>query len=152
MTTPFGQIPANAPLNDVFSAYDGVGGTAIAAAVTVPLTAEHIVSSATYTLSGNQVTIHESDDYELTYGVSFIVPSGNVRAQAQAWIERDSVELAGTRIMLYCRLNQCGASGSVQIYLPLVQDDVIRIRAQRTVSSGAVQCVANGSRLALRRL
>ena len=146
-----GQVKSDEPLNDIFSGYDATGGTAITGATTITITNEHLVSSATFSLANNEVTV-QAGDYEVTFGASMIVSTGNARTQGQAWLERNGVEVAGTRTALYCRQANHGATGSAQIFLTCAQDDVLRIRGQRTAGSGALTTLANGSRLALRKL
>lgn len=152
MTTPIGQRLSDELLNDVFSGYDGPGGTSVVAAdTTIPLTAEHIASSATYDLSAGEITVNEAGDYELTYACSLTVLT-NARTQGQSWVEVDGSEVAGTRALQYCRQANHGATGGAQVYVALSPGDVVRIRARRTAGGGTLSAVANGSRLVLRRL
>ena len=151
MSASLGSKKSNEPLNDVFSGYDGPGGTTIVAATTVPLTNEHRASSATFSLAGNEVTVTKQDAYEVTFSCSAMVQT-NARTQGQAWLEVNGAEVAGTRVNLYCRQANHGATGSAQVFLDLDEDDVVRIRAQRTAGAGTLEATSNGSRLTLRRL
>lgn len=151
MLTRFGQTDSDNYLNNVFSGYDAAGGRSITTATTVAIDTEHFASSGTYTLASGEVTINEVGTYEVNAGVTIQSTSG-ARTQVQMWVERNGVEIPGTRMMAYCRQASHGASGSAQFCLDLNQGDVIRIRAQRTAGSGVVQSLANGSRLTLRKL
>lgn len=152
MTTKIGEAKSDDLLNDIFSGYDGLGGTDLTAVSTVPIALEHLVSSGTYTLANGEVTVTTTGSYEVTFGVSVEVPSGNSRTQSQSWLERNDIEVPGTRCYHYCRQANHGATGSAQIFLSLAAGDTLRIRAQRTAGGGNLAAGANGSRLALRRL
>lgn len=151
MPSTFGQIRANDLLNDVFSGYDPTGGVTVAGSpITVGIANEHTVSSPRFSLSNGEVTVNVTDTYEIVYSASVL---GGGRAQAQAWLELNSVEIPGTRSALYARMANHGATGTAQIFFALSVGDTIRIRVQRTAgSSNAVRTLANGSRLALKRL
>lgn len=152
MSTTVGSAKSDALLNDVFSGYDPTGGQAIAPGpATIALSAEHLPSSATYSLAADEVTVNEDGAYELTFGVTLTVAT-NARTQGQAWLEMNGSEVAGTRVMLYCRQANHGATGSAQVFMNLTDGDVLRIRAQRTAGAGSLTTLANGARLALRRL
>ena len=152
--TSFGSRRSDEPLNDVFSAYNAVAADVAATVVTLPIDTEHVVSGATFELANGEVTVKVAGNYELTFGSTLWMPagSGSDRTQGQAWLERNAVELPGTRCMHYCRLQHFGATGSAQIFAYVSVDDVLRIRAQRTAGTGVMSALASGSRLALRRL
>ena len=152
MPNSFGQRQADEMLNDTFSGYDSTGGTTVVATpVTVTLDAEHLVSGPDFSLSGDEVTVSGAGDFDITLSWTCSVLT-NARTQGQAWLERNGVEVPGTRIMTYCRQANHGATGTAEISLALADGDVLRIRAQRTAGGGTLSCLANGSRLKVRRL
>ena len=148
-----GSWLSDSPLNDVFSGHNGATTQDYTAtATTMPLTTEHVVSSATYDLTNNEVTINETGTYEVTYSASAIVSTGSSRSQGQSWLERNGTEVAGTRVYQYCRLANNGATGSAQVYVSITAGDTLRVRSQRTTGAGTLRAPANSIRLALRRL
>ncbi len=152
--TTVGAAKSDSLLNDVFSGYQSAGGTTFAAtATTIPITDEHFASSASFSLSAGEVTVSSSapERYEITYGVGCLVGT-SARTQAQSWLEVNGVEVGGTRCALYCRQANHGATGSAQIFLQLADGDTVRVRAVRTAGGGTLSSLANGTRLALRRL
>ena len=152
MTERFGQRRADEMINDTFSGYDSSGGTTVVATpVTVTLDAEHLPSSADFSLASNEVTVSGAGDFDITMTWSCMVTT-NARTQGQAWLERNGVEVPGTRVLNYCRQANHGATGTAEISLALADGDVLRIRAQRTAGGGTLSCLADGSRLKIRRL
>lgn len=137
-------------LNHVFSGYDSTGGTAVTTATTVPIDAEHMPSSETYSISNGEVTVNDSGYFKVHFGVSLIVGT-SARTQCQAWLENNGVEIPGTRVLMYCRLTNMGATGSVSLFLNCNHGDTLRIRAQRTSGSGTITALQDGSRLSVRK-
>ena len=140
--------------SDVFSAYNSITGpTFTTTPETVPLDTEHRPSSDTYVLGSpvGELEVTEDDIYEVTYSCS-TRPTTNSRTQGQAWLELNGTEVEGTRILMYCRQANYGATGSSQIYLDLQAGDVLRVRAQRTAGGSTLTFHIGGSRLTLRRL
>lgn len=156
MSGPFGQRKSDELINDPFSAYDGTGGTTVVGtAVTVPLTLEHVVSSANYSLANNELTLNKTDRFEITFSITATVTT-NARTQGQGWLERWNgttwSEVPGTRVWLYCRRTNHGATGSRQIFYDLASGNRLRLRIQRTAGGGTLSLAANGSALAVRTL
>ena len=150
--TVFGDIPANAPLNDVCSAYDAVGGLSVDATPrTVEMTATHVISGTFSVVNGEiSVSVAAPTNFEITFSATALGLSAT-RSQVSAWLERNGTEVPGTRIELYCRITAMGATGGGQVYLQLADGDTVRIRCQR-VAGGAISTRASGSRLAVRKL
>lgn len=135
---------------DGFSAYDSGGALPITAPATVGLDAEHFVSSSTFALASGVVTVAETGLYALDWAVS-VTGGGNARTQVACWVERNGVEVSGTRALLYARMASHGGSGGGSVFLSLDAGDSVRLRAQRTAGSGAVTSAANGSRLRIEK-
>ena len=140
--------------NDAISAYNPLAGPSLVLATAptpVPLTAEHGVSSDTFDLANDEVEVTVGGRYEINADASVISVGGN-RTQAQGWIERNGVEIPGTRMLFYCRQNNHGASASKQIKFNLAADDTVRLVIDVTAGTGTVQALANGCSLTLRRM
>ena len=133
-----------------FSAHNASNSVNVAgAAITLPITDTHVINNGIFSLANDEVTILEGGDYEVSYSCSLLASSSS-RSQAQAWLEVNSAEVGGTRTAMYCRLTNMGATGSSHVILSLALNDVVRVRALRTLGASVLTCVPNGVRLTLR--
>lgn len=138
-TGPQGPAGAGA-IYDVHSGY-GANSAAITAAVTLPMASNHS-TTATYSVASDEVSVGQTADYTIDMSVTTWSTSGG-RTQMQAWLERNGVEIAGTRVYLYCRQTNHGASGHERVTLALTSSDALRVRCQRTAGTGVVIGNAN---------
>lgn len=114
-------------------------------ATTVGLDINRQETSA-FTRSGDEVTINTPGDYAVQYDVTLDEDS-SPPATIEAWLELNSVEIAGTRGRIYHDDPNEEGSTHALIIATLAATDVIRIRAQRIASSEDCNTHANGVRL-----
>jgi len=142
VTIPGGGGGAAAEFADY---YANAATTITGAAVTVGLDVNR-QETAAFTRSGDEVTINTDGDYGVQYDVT-LDEIAAPPATIEAWLELNSVEIAGTRGRIYH--DDPDEEGSTHAFIipSLVNTDVIRIRAQRV--NGAQDCDthANGVRL-----
>lgn len=132
---------------DEFSAYEVSAGAGFTGtAVTLPIGSEHFSSSSNYTLASDEVTIATAGRYHITADFAFEISSGSGSNEVQAWLEIDTVEVAGTRSLVSVRE---GATGTITLILDIAASEVLRIRAIRTVGTATLATVANGVRLTM---
>lgn len=122
---------------DVFSGY-GAAGVTVSAVQNLPIDTTSITPSASYSLSGDEVTINTAGEYTIEAFVSSEHTSGSARTQLKAWVEINGVRMlpAHLDIMMYLRLDNYAASGNQKLTRSLAVGDVVRVRCQRTASSG----------------
>lgn len=155
MAQNFGQVGAGELLNDVFSGYNSVQQSSFSVATLLEIDGEHIPSSDNYTLNlDGSVTVNFNGTVEVDCDVTLRHLGGvsNNRTRAESWVERDGVEILGTRCDHYLRQANFGATGTSQFYVAVTVGDAIRVMGQRTGGTGEPGVPANGLRLALRRL
>jgi len=102
--------------------------------------------TAAFTRSGDEVTINTDGDYAVQYDVTLDEDSAPP-ATIEAWLELNSVEIAGTRGRIYHDDPNEEGSTHALIIASLVNTDVIRIRAQRVNETEDCNTHANGVRL-----
>jgi len=139
-------------VSDSYGVYDSTGGqTFTGSPVTVNLDAQYATPSATYSLVNSEVTVNETSRYWVSYTIT-IESSAGGRTNAQAWLELNGSPIAGTRVSLYCRQVNHGASGGHSFPINLISGDVLRIRVVRSIGIGTLAMELNGSNLSLMRI
>ena len=137
---------------DSISAYDAAGGGSIVAApATLPMDSVHRPHSSTFELVNGEVIVRRTAAYEVQFDATLAITTGTSRSHGEAWLEVNGVEVPGTRICLYCRMASHGATGTARVELDLQEDDVVRIRVERTIGGATLVRRADGSRLKMRR-
>lgn len=135
---------------DVISSYDGVGGVTFAATpITIDLSADHRTPGASFDRTGGEVTVQTAGLYEIDFAAS--AASLGSRTEAEAWLEVNGVEIAGTRGLIYARQANHGATPHRKLWLDLTAGQVVRIRAQRIAGSSNLSTRANASGLVMRK-
>jgi hypothetical protein len=137
--------------NNSFSAYNAVGGLTFAGATTLVLDTERFVSSALYTLAGNEVTVNDDGRYLVHYFTTF-ERVGNSRGGAISFLERNAVQEPGTITEIYIRSAGYGTNGAVTAILDLTAADVLRVRGQVLLGGGSASQIAEGTGLTIMKL
>jgi hypothetical protein len=88
---------------------------------------------------------------EVEVGVK--VSIGSSPSTAEAWIERNAIELPGTRLPLYCREVTIGNNSGSTSWLGLIQaNDIFRAMCVRVAGSNTLVTGANACRLRATRV
>ena len=128
--------------------YYATGVTTItSSALTVGLDVNRQQSSG-FTRSGGEVTCNTPGDYVINYDL-VLDDTESSPAVIEAWLEKNTVEIPGTRGRIYHDDPQEEGSTSGLIIESLVATDVIRLRAIRISGSPDIDSHANGVRLSL---
>jgi len=128
------------------SAYETTSTSVVGGPVTIPFDAEHVPATGGLVLAGGEVTVGNDGLYAIDWGVT-ATEFGGGRSSAQFWLEVNTVEVPGSRGMIYIRQNNHGTTCAGSIFLELLQGDAVRVRGTRTNGSGPTVTLANGSRL-----
>ena len=149
---PQGDPGVDAVVGEYASFYQSTGGiTAIAAtAVTLNLSSTQTNSNATvFALAANELTVNKTATFKITAD-SYINNSSTARVEYGLWLEKDGVEVAGTRHASYQRGYDSGQSQSMTTILDITSGEVLRIRIQRTDGTGTTGYQDdNGTRLTI---
>jgi len=119
--------------------------------VTVATTAERRASAGFQVGVGGEVTVSTAGRC-LVRGYCSVLGGSGGRQQAEAWLEHNAVEVLGTRGELYRRNTTTGGTCAMEAELDLLASDVVRLRVQVTLGTGAVNTRANGSAIVLERI
>lgn len=149
---PQGDPGVDAVVGEYASFYQSTGGiTAIAAtAVTLNLSSTQTNSNATvFALAANELTVNKTATFKITAD-SYINNSSAARVEYGLWLEKDGVEVAGTRHASYQRGYDSGQSQSMTTIIDITSGEVLRIRIQRTDGTGTTGYQDdNGTRLTI---
>ena len=149
---PQGDPGVDAVVGEYASFYQSTGGiTAIAAtAVTLNLSSTQTNSNATvFALAANELTVNKTATFKITTD-SYINNSSTARCEYSLWLEKDGVEVAGTRHASYQRGYDSGQSQSMTTIIDITSGEVLRIRIQRTDGTGTTGYQDdNGTRLTI---
>ena len=76
------------------------------------------------------------------------------RTKSRIWLEKNSVEISGTRGSLYHRTSSQGTNTATITFLDnnASINDVIRVRGQRISGNGNLRFMANGCRLTIQKI
>lgn len=152
--------PAGPDTNEGYDVYDNAGGqTFTTGTITVNLDTVRTdtTGGAEFSLSGDEVTVNNTGTYLVIFRVSFDQPSGNSRAVAGIFLERDTgsgfAEVDGFRAFTYVRNSAEGENTSnVQGILQVTSGDKFRIRALRQAGTSTIRTIADGTGLTLAEL
>lgn len=102
-----------------------------------------------FALASNQVTVSKPMNAKFSWDVSFNTGSSS-RSAFDVWLERDGVEVPGTRSMTYQRGYDSGDTATGTLIIPVLAGQVYRLVAQR-VDGGATTGYQNdnGTRLTI---
>ena len=147
-----GQDGADAPTKEYASFYLSTGGlTAIGATTSTVVINETSVNSdpLVFSLLLNEVTINKTGDFKIDFGCYFNNSSTN-RTEYTFWLEKNGVEVAGSRSGNYQRGYDSGQSSDISMIIPITSGDTIRVRVART-DGGAIVGYQddNGTRLTI---
>jgi hypothetical protein len=126
-------------LYNFFMAYTNVDTSIIAGFTPIPWNVEQR-SDSIYTHAANSpdITVGETGDYQIIVDVTIDSNSGG-RTTSNARILKNSIEITGTRTLIYNRLSANGAtSGTISWIESCTASDVISVEASRRNGSGGV--------------
>lgn len=102
-----------------------------------------------FSLSTNQVTVNKAGNYKIDFDCYFN-NSSTSRTEYTFWAEVNDVEVSGTRTGNYQRGYDSGQTSSISFILPLLTDDVLQFRVNRTDGAGVAGYQDNnGTRLTI---
>ncbi len=137
--------------NDGVTAYDAIGGSTFGAGPATLVLDTTSVTSSLFSLASNELTVSVTGRYQVSYSVS-LQGTTSSRSQIETWLERDTVEVGGSRGEVYIRNATSGASASAFLVLDVVAGEAFRLRAQRLAGSNVSAQTANGVRLTFVRM
>lgn len=106
-------------------------------------------NASVFTLASNQVTINKTGNFKIDFGCYFN-NSNTSRTEYTFWIEKNAVEVAGSRSGNYQRGYDSGQSSDISMIIPITSGDVIQIRVIRTDGGSSVGYQDNnGTRLTI---
>jgi hypothetical protein len=132
------------------SAYDSTGGQSFTGTVTVSLDSTLVLDSTFYALTSSEITISFTGRVEISAQCT-MRGSGNKASAAESWVERNALEIPGTRSTLHLDKSNYGGTGTASVFLEVAAGDIVRLRAQRTQGISSISTRINGSRLSIRR-
>jgi hypothetical protein len=117
---------------DYGSFYLSTGGITGIAATAVQLNINSSGSnSGVMALSSNSVTVNKTATFDISVNV-YLNNSSNSRTEYSMWIEKNNVEIAGTRFASYQRGYDSGMSSGSRLIESLASGDALRVMCQRT--------------------
>lgn len=103
----------------------------------------------TFILLNNEVVINKTGDFKIDFGCYFNNNSTS-RTEYTFWIEKNNIEVAGSRSGNYQRGYDSGQSSDISMIIPITSGDIIRIRVNRTDGSATTGYQDNnGTRLTI---
>lgn len=112
---------------------------------TIPLDTER-QSSTAFTLAANEVTINRRGVYRIDLDLSLDESSTN-DTTVDMWLEKNTVEVAGTRARMFHDANMEEGGNHSMCLLPLAVGDVLRMRAEIVQGSAQTDTLADGARM-----
>lgn len=150
-----GELNVSGRIRQAIDVYDNAGGqTFTTGTVHLNLDTTRINTDTTFfSLANDNVTINSNGTYEVTYRVSTDISSGAARSTSKAWIAKNGVEVDGSRVYMYNRVNGNGANtGSATMLLQLTAGDVINVYVNRVGGTDTLTTIADGSGLTITQL
>lgn len=89
------------------------------------------INSGDMVLASNQVTINKDGNFKFDMECYFNTGSSS-RSEFTIWLEKNNVEVPGTRTGTYQRGYDSGDTASMSIIIPVVSGNVFRLRTVRT--------------------
>ncbi len=136
----------------LFDVYDNTGGqTFTTSPITVNLdTIRKDTGEGVFSLSADEVTVNSTASFIFIIRVSSDVDAGTIRNGARAWLERDSVEVDGTRAFSYHRTFGQGEGTAVSsVILDVTAGEVFRVRTAREYGGDTLITIADASSLTI---
>ena len=127
----------------------GVTGVSTAE-TTLTLNATSVNSDgAIFSLSSSQVTVNKTGNFKFSAECYFNT-GGTSRSEYAIFLEKDSVEVAGTRSGTYQRGYDSGDTAAFSIIIPVTSGDVFQLRIIRTAGGATTGYQDdNGTRLTI---
>lgn len=131
----------------------GSGNTGLTSTeVTLTINATGQSYGGIMSLASNQITISKTAIFEINANV-YLNNSSTSRTEYSMWLEKNGVEIAGTRFASYQRGYDSGMSSGVNTIVSVTSGDTIQIQCQRTDGSGTTGYQdANGTSITIKEL
>lgn len=114
----------------------GSGNTGLTSTeVTLTVNSTGETNGGIMSLSSNQITISKTAIFEINANV-YLNNSSTARTEYSMWLEKNGVEIAGTRFASYQRGYDSGHSSGINTIVSVTSGDTIQIRCQRTDGLG----------------
>ena len=133
--TPSG---GGAAVKDYASFYLSTGGLTGISATVVTLGGNEtavVSDSAVFTLQADTVTVEKTGVFKVEADL-YLNSGSNKRSEYSSWLERNSVEVPGTRMANYARGYDSGDTANLTAILAVTAGDVFRLRCKRTDGAG----------------
>ncbi len=149
-----GHLQAGIDGGDKFDVYDNAGGQSFTTGtITVNLgTIRKDTGGGVFTLAADEVTINVTGTYIFVYRVSLVVSMDGDGTVGRIWLEKNAVEVDGTRAFTYNRIKgSVGGENTVTMFaiVDVTAADVFRVRAVRHNGSNSLVTIADGSSLTI---
>ena len=131
------DLPSGGGTKEYASFYLSTGGltNVSSTAVTLVVNQTSVNSNGSvFSLSGNEVTVNKTGDFKIS-AECYFNNSSTTRTEYTMWLEKDTVEVAGTRAATYQRGYDSGDTAAMSIIVSVTSGDVFRLRIQRTDGS-----------------
>jgi hypothetical protein len=109
-------------------------------------------NGSVFSLDSNQITVNKTGNFEINANV-YLNNSSTARTEYSMWIEKNGVEVVGSRFASYQRGYDSGMSSGVNLITSVTSGDVFQIQCQLTdgsTSSGYQD--ANGTRFNIKEM
>lgn len=139
---------------DAFDAHRGAAQVLGGAFAQLQLDTQNILDPAfQHALGTGAVTILRPGRYQVSANVSTEKTVGNQRADSDARLTLNGVEIAGTRRLMYNRnLSQSGSSCSIDRVFDLAVGDVLTFEARHRSGAGTVSTLVDGVSLQILKI
>ena len=92
--------------------------------------------SSIFYLNNNEVTVNKTGYFQIT-GDCYWNTGGSSRSEYTIWLEKNGVDVLGTRSGIYARGYDTGSTGTFTIITNATSGDVFKIQIQRTLGSAS---------------
>ena len=149
-----GHLQAEIGGGDRFDAYDNAGGQSFSTGtITINLdTIRKDTGGGVFTLAADEVTINVTGTYIFVYRVSLKVDVDGDGIVGRVWLEKNAVEVDGTRGFTYNRIKgSVGGENTATMFaiVDVTAADVFRVRAARHNGTNSLVTIADGSSLTI---
>lgn len=84
-----------------------------------------------FILLANEITVNKTGNFKIDFGCYFNNSSSS-RTEYTFWLEKNGVEVQGSRSGNYQRGYDSGQSSDIHLIIPIISGDVLRVRVNRT--------------------